>query len=198
MHRFLLIIFLACCLFSCKQNTSEERIRVLDTSMSWLNDIDTTMFLGVNWYAPYNIILLDSVSDIYFYGLSFTHSFNNEILPAFHLLRPQYFEKTDDLGKIKEVVLARVLSGRTNKWIYLIYNRDTIRDKRYFILEDFFESKGIRVSTRMPTEEENAVLNSIMRGEKYKPHLIEWRNTVSVPDSSWLVENLYWFNQPRK
>ena len=188
-----MIIFLSGCLVSCKQNVSEERIRVVDSS--WIDSIDTSdAFFTVSWYAPYNIILLDSISDIYFHRVPRSPNFEG-VGPHFYNLRPRNFEKTDDLIQIKEIVLAHMLLERSRRWIYLIYNQDTIRDRRYFILKDFFKNHDILVSTRRPTEEENAILNAIMSGQKYKPHLIEWKNTTNVPDTAWFLQELYWLNQ---
>jgi len=199
MKKLLISIFafvlLILCLFSCNTNTSEEIYIIKYGNPA---DRDTNEEVHVQYYAGYNIILFDSIPDIFYHRIRswpHHHWYGDAygFVPDFFFLRPLYFEKDTNLDKIKEVVLAEVLE-RAHPWVYLIYNQDTIRDKRFFALKDFFESNNIHVSVRKPTEEENYILISILSGKEYEPHLIEWKNTVNVSDKSWLFEERKWYS----
>ena len=141
------------------------------------------------FYLDYNIILFDSIQEIYYHKKRFLcltgMERENKKLPYYRNLKPEYFLKINNINEIKEVILADTIKP---KWIYLAYNEDTIRDKRYFELKTFFTNNNIHVSTRKTTEEEDVILTTIMNGEKYEPHLIDWKNTSNVPNFRTILD----------
>ena len=204
-HKILLIVLSLSILLSCNTNNvknEEEDFFVIEYSD--FSNIDTNKVVMVEYYLDYNIILFDSISDIYYYKtrwLCLTGMGFNGNLPYFRFLQPDDFEKDDDLDKIKEFVFAGMLSDSTKtsrNWVGLIYNQDTIRDKRYFELKQFFMDNNINVATRKTTEEEDVILKSIMSGKKYEPHLIEWKNTFDVPDDFTIFEDFPYHNKKQK
>ena len=179
----ILILFM---LLSCSHNRTEnERIYIIQYKMP--NDTIGSDSLPIEYfkefYLDYNIILFDSMPEIYYHKKRFFclpgMEQENKALPYFRNLKPDYFLNINNLNEIKETILADTVRP---KWIYLAYNKDTIRDKRYFELKTFFTNNNINVSTRKITEEEEVILTSIMNGKKYEPHLIDWKNTSNVPN----------------
>ncbi|MDL2311921.1 hypothetical protein LJC68_03475 [Bacteroidales bacterium OttesenSCG-928-B11] len=190
--RFLLILIFLFSFFSCntndKKNENEDFYVIKHKDYSKVDTDEISIM--VEYYFDYNIILLDSISDIYYHkkrwGCRTGREFNGN-LPYFGFLQPKDFIKTEDLDNLKGRVLADMLSDstETSHRVGLICNKDTIRDKRYFELKKFFLSNDIGVSVRKTTEEENAILESIMERKEYEPYLIEWKNTFGAPDSSF-------------
>lgn len=131
------------------------------------------------FYFDYNIILVDTLRSIYFhekrfYCLTGSDVWNNS-LPIFRNLKPDYFEKEDKI----ELVLNRIIKSKKEiERVYLISNKDTISDDRYFELKQKLIENKIGVSTRLMTEEEIAVLSSILENRKHNPIEVDWKSTL--------------------
>jgi hypothetical protein len=142
---------------------------------------DTVPFIR-EFYFDYNIILIDTISPVYlhqnrFQSLTGLAVWNND-LPVYRYLKPEYFEK---IAKI-EMVLKRILeSEKEIERVYLISNKDTINDSRYFELKQKLNESGIDVSTRVITEEEKFIMTAILKNRKYHPDKKNWENTLNVP-----------------
>ena len=133
------------------------------------------------FYFDYNIILIDTLSSSYFHKKRFYCLTGNDIwnnsLPIFRNLRPEYFEKAETI----EMVLKRILENDEKiQRVYLISNKDTISDTRYFELKQDLTENGINVSTRVITEEERVIMTAILEKKKYNPDEINWEKTLNV------------------
>lgn len=133
------------------------------------------------FYFDYNIILIDTLSSSYFHKKRFYCLTSNDIwnnsLPIFRNLKPEYFEKAETV----EMVLKRILENDEKvESVYLISNKDTISDTRYFKLKQDLTENGINVSTRVITEEERVIITSILEKRKYNPDEINWEKTLNV------------------
>ena len=165
-------------------------IKHFDQNESFQSSLaDTLQMYRIEYYLDYNIILIDTISDIYyhkkrFYCLTGLEMRNN--LPFFRNLQPEYFQKNTSITEILNQVLSDSIKPER---VYIAFNRDTIMDERYFQLKNLFIKNNIVVSTRNPTEEEDVVLSSIINNRKYKPEEIEWQRTQYVPEKKFLKGN---------
>ncbi len=182
---FSLILFtITCCNGKLKnEDISDVReiyiIKSLDTKKEY-NDTNTLTI--VEFYLDYNILLVDSLKDIYYHKKRFYCLYGRDSfvrLPYFRNLQPEYFKKS----KIVEEVINLILRDSIRpKRVYIACNQDTIVDERYFQMKKLFIKNNIAVSTRKLTEEESIVLNSILNKKEYKPENINWKRTLGVPE----------------
>lgn len=155
---------------------------------------DSLEFYRIEYYFDYNIILIDTIPDIYYHKKRFFCLTGREMrnnLPFFRNLQPEYFQKNMSITEILNQVLSDSIRAESvyPKRVNIAYNRDTIMDERYFQLKNLFIKNNIAVSTRNPTEEEDVILRSIINNRKYKPEEIEWQRTQYVPDKKFLKRN---------
>jgi len=193
---FLILLFsFACCQRQENNDSILEKeevfiIKHFDQNESFQSSLaDTLQMYRIEYYLDYNIILIDTISDIYyhkkrFYCLTGLEMRNN--LPFFRNLQPEYFQKNTSITEILNQVLSDSIKPER---VYIAFNRDTIMDERYFQLKNLFIKNNIVVSTRNPTEEEDVVLSSIINNRKYKPEEIEWQRTQYVPEKKFLKGN---------
>lgn len=138
----------------------------------------------IDFYFDYNIILIDTINEIYYHGdrvQCMTGYQMNNILPFFAFMNKEYFKKCISIEQVKNIIDKD--SSFTSRWIYLVTNRDTINDKRYFSLKKMMLAKNIKISTRLITEEEEAILKAIINNSEYRPEEMEWHSTIGVPDN---------------
>ena len=133
------------------------------------------------FYLDYNIILIDTLSSVYFHKKKFLCLSGQENLnrsfPFFINLKPKFMEKSQTI----EMVLKRVLENKEKvERVYLISNVDTISDSRYFNLKQYLIRNRIKVSTRIITEEERLVMTAILENKEYRPDKINWKKTLNV------------------
>jgi hypothetical protein len=130
------------------------------------------------FYGNYNFILLDSSKIFYHkknkryscgYGLDHTRPFHVSLAPK-------------NLTEIKinelEVFLKSIPDSITSdRHFYASVSspKDTIKNRAYKIIADFFKSKNIKYyNTRNLTEEEQYVLISKLENKKYDPQSVNW------------------------
>lgn len=134
------------------------------------------------FYFDYNIILIDSIPEIYYHGKRFyckTGAEPNNQMPFFYHFTPDDFHPVEKVPDLMHVILSdSVIPQR----VYLISNTDTIRDAKYFELKARFAQCNIKTSTRFITEEEEEIMKSILNNTIYRPENINWNHTLYVPD----------------
>lgn len=151
---------------------------------------DTNTLTVVEFYLDYNIIIVDSLKDIYYHKKRFYCLYGRDSfvkLPYFRNLQPEYFLKRKKIDEIINLILSDSIRP---KRVYIACNRDTIVDERYFQMKKLFIQNNIAVSTRKLTEEEDVVLSSIQNKKKYKPENIIWKRTLGVPEMKDINKNL--------
>jgi len=177
-----LIIFISC------QN--EQKLNSLKTSEIYFVRSSNSFNKGYStentitfrdFYFDYNIILIDSISSIYYHikplnCMSGTKP-NNEF-PNFCNLKPENFLTVKSISDLMKIILT---NSEIPERIYLISNNDTIRDIRYFKLKDQLSNHDIKTSTRVLTEEEEEIMKSILKNTDYRPENINWVRTLNVP-----------------
>ena len=134
------------------------------------------------FYFDFNIILIDSISEIYFHKKHFyclTGTNPNNKLPHFRNLKPEYFQTSKNTSELIKLILKEIQNPER---VYLISSNDTIRDKRYFDFKDNLSENGIKSSTRTLTEEEVVIMKSILQKAEYRPENIIWERTLNVPN----------------
>ena len=138
------------------------------------------------FYLDYNIILFDSLPTCFIHKKRFVcHELvENNYLPLFEYLKPEYFMKLDNSSEILKIINSDTLKIEN---VYIAYNHDTIRDSKYFNLKRELEEENIQVSTRRITEEELFILNSIFNKEVYQPDKLIWKRTLNVPNKELLI-----------
>ena len=184
-----LLIFLAVLMVGCHNNISKSGNDIQQYVIQKADyQIRTDSITGEpiqvfrEFYFDYNIILIDSIGSIYFhkkrfYCLTGSDVWNNT-LPVFRNLKSDYFEKLDEI----ELLLNEILdSENETERVYLISNKDTISDTRYFKLKQNLLENGIKVSTRLITEEETVIMTTILKNMEYNPNEINWERTLSIP-----------------
>lgn len=180
---FLLLTMLACNNIN-SQYKGKDQIYIIQKAKSKLSIdslTDNTIQLIRDFYFDYNIILIDTLRSVYFHKKKFLclsgHENLNNSLPFFINLKPKFIEKSRTI----EMVLKRVLENEKKvERVYLISNVDTIYDSRYFKLKKYLIRNGIKVSTRVISEEERFVMTSILEKKEYKPDKINWKKTLNV------------------
>jgi hypothetical protein len=138
-----------------------------------------TMLIAVNYYHDINIILIDSLSQIYYHIKRFVCRGcvgvqDHSTLPEFIGLEPKRLIKTDSSKGIIKELLQYV---EAPKWVYLVSNKDTITDSRYFEIKKALTNQGINISTRLLTEEEANVLQCVLDNREYNPSDFSWNET---------------------
>lgn len=166
-----------------RENRESYVIKVADTNRIRYDSLTGEEIIPIRaYYFDYNIILIDSLDEIYYHKQRFFCLTGREIpnnLPFFRNLKPEYFNKSKNLGELLNQISIDSIPAKN---VYLVANTDTIYDNRYFKLKKELIRKGIRVSTRKLTEEENAIITAVLNQKKYKPEEIRWENTLSVPE----------------
>ncbi len=104
-------------------------------------------------------------------------------------MNKEYFNKCISVEQVETIIDKD--SSFTSKLLYLVSNKDTIKDKRYYYLKQKLQAKNIKISTRLLTEEEEAIMKAILNNSEYRPEEIEWLSTIGVPDK----ERLRWINK---
>lgn len=131
------------------------------------------------FYGNYNFILLDT-SEIFYHEKHQYYSCGSGI----DLTRPpQLFLTPENLNEIKiknlEVFLTSIpdsiISGR-QFFASISTPQDTIRNRAFQIITDFFKSKNIRFyNLRRLTEEEQFVTAAKIGNTKYDPSKVDWK-----------------------
>jgi hypothetical protein len=159
--------------------TSSDSLYIvkMDTSLYEFNYNDSVITLR-EFYCDYNIILIDSLENI-FYHKRKSHDLFPDPKPSFIYLKIDDIKKT---GSIKSMMKI-IRSGKKNPArVYLISNNDTITDYRYFKIKSILKDQGIGVSSRILTEEENYIVQCKLLGRQYDPKNYLWKNTIYAPD----------------
>lgn len=134
----------------------------------------------VRFYFDFNVFIIDTIDGIYYHENHFNYSppVPDYRFPAYHYLRQKDFIKMDNL----EGLLERIKdNSRQTENVYLIPNKDTVTDSRYFELKSMLIDYGIHVSTRPHLEEEFEILYSILSLKEYEPEKVKWSRTYCVP-----------------
>lgn len=198
MSKFLLVTIILSLIFGCgtvsmeKAETEDETfiIKKGDTNRIRIDSVtgDTIDFMRV-FYFDYNIILIDTVPSVYYHkGFSYcdaSYPFNN-ILPFYAFMDVDDFYKCASAKHMVDIILKD--SSFSKDRLYIVSNKDTIRDKRYFLLKNTFLANNIKISTRVLTEEETYIMKAILTGKEYCPENIQWKRTLEVPDKATLIE----------
>lgn len=198
MSSFLLVIILISIFFGCgtiskkklENNDESFIIKKGDTNRIRIDSVtgDTIEFMRV-FYFDYNIILIDSVPDVY-YHKDFFHCYTdyplNNILPFYAFMDVDDFYKCASAKEMEDIILKDSSFSRDR--LYIVSNKDTIRDKRYFLLKNTFLANNIQISTRVLTEEESYIMKAILTRKEYCPENIQWKKTLEVPDKATLIE----------
>lgn len=140
---------------------------------------DTITFM-TTFYHDINIILIDSIKEIYYHKVGFfcmTGSNPNNIIPRFRGFEQEKFKKANNL---KDLFQQITQDSCIIESIYLACNNDTINDERYFAIKEVVDKFNLFVSTRLITEEENAIMDAIIHNYTYNRRNINWENTSSV------------------
>ncbi len=138
-----------------------------------------TISIIINYYHDINIILIDSLPQIYYHRKRFVcggcmGEQKYSILPQFIGLNPERLIRIDSLRNI----LKEILQGEeAPKWVYLVSNKDTITDSRYFENKEVLIEYGINISTRLLTEEEANVLQCVLDKRAYNSSDFSWNET---------------------
>ena len=138
-----------------------------------------TMLIIVNYYHDINIILIDSLSQIYYHRKRFVcggcmGEQKQSILPQFVGLEPKRLIRIDSSKKIVKEILQ---DEEVPKRVYLVSNKDTITDSRYFEIKKVLIEQGIKISTRLLTEEEANVLQCVLDNRAYNTSDFSWSET---------------------
>jgi hypothetical protein len=130
------------------------------------------------FYGHYNFILLDT-------STIFLHERNKHYTCGYGLddTKPFFLDLTpEDLTEIGISKLETFLQSIPDSIISYGFfyasassPQDTIRNRGYKIISDFFKSKNIRFNTRNITEEEQYVLAAKLENKKYDPSALEWK-----------------------
>lgn len=188
---FLFIFSFACC--QCQvnnENISVKKEVYVIKHIDKNNSIDSitgdTILFSIEFYFDYNIILVDTIPDIYYHKKRFyclTGSEFGNKLPYFRNIQPEHFQKNTNITDILNQILSDTIRP---KRLYIAYNHDTILDERYFQMKKSIIKNNIAVSTRNLTEEEEVIISSIHNKRKYKPEDINWQRTLYVPGDKLL------------
>ncbi|MGZ4047778.1 MAG: hypothetical protein ACXVNN_00375 [Bacteroidia bacterium] len=132
-----------------------------------------------SFYGDYNFILLDS-STIYCheknkhyscgYGLSYTK-------PVLLFLTPEDLSeiKISNLEAFLKSIPESIVSDQ-HFYASISSPNDTIKNKAFEIIADFFKSKNIKCyNIRNLTEEEQYVLTAKLENKKYDPNAVDWK-----------------------
>jgi len=186
-----ILFFLFILLFAaCSSNSSENVVEISDSIPTYIIQkpdsfarIDSltgdTTLVDIEYYYDFNIILIDSLSQIYYHRKRWVCGgcVGNQLrsnLPDFIGLMPDQIIREDSLN----VVLRDLfINGANPKYIYLISNKDSIIDPRYFALKDSLLKRNIHVSTRLLTEEETNVLFCLLNNRVYHSDDYLWDST---------------------
>ena len=138
-----------------------------------------TIPIIIYYYHDINIILIDSLPQIYYHRKRFVcggcmGEQKYSILPQFIGLNPERLIRIDSLKNILEEILQ---GEEAPKWVYLILNKDTITDSRYIEIKEALIEYGINISTRLLTEEEVNVLQCVLDKRVYNPSDFSWNKT---------------------
>lgn len=153
------------------------------------DSIEFMIEVMIDFYCPYNIILIDTLNEIYYHKKQFqcfTGYPENNSLPFYGFLKKEYFEKCSSVFEMEQIIMTDSLLH--NRRVYLISNKDTISDKKYFSLRNALQNDSIKVSTRLLTEEEEEIMKSILNNFDYCPEKIIWHKTLMVPDEEILTQ----------
>lgn len=144
---------------------------------------DTIQFMR-DFYFEYNIILIDTIQEVFYHKDKIRcmtgYSWNN-ILPFYSFMNKDDFNKCASAKQIEDIILSD--SSFSKGYIYIVSNRDTIKDKRYFLLKSSLQANKIKISTRNLTEEEEYIMKAILTKSDYNPERIQWKKTLQAPEN---------------
>lgn len=178
------------CKSSSKENTSSETEAFIIKKPS-LETIQIDSITGDtiriirDFYFDFNIILIDTIDEVYYHKdiqREMTGCPWNNTLPIYSFMKKDDFFKCASTENIENIILNDTLFSRDN--IYMVSNKDTIRDKRYFILKNLLLSNNIKISTRLLTEEEEHIMRAILNTCEYNPNDIHWEKTLNIPENN--------------
>lgn len=175
----ILIILISCQNEQKLKTLKDSEIYVIKTSSPYDKD-DSFKFR--EFYFNYNIIMIDSIPEIYYHKKRFnclTGTEPNNTLPNFCNLKPENFLASNNTSELIKII---VNDSEIPKRVYLISSNDTITDNRYFDLKTQLEKHNIKTSTRVWTEEEEEIMKSILKKINYRPENINWEKTLNVPN----------------
>jgi hypothetical protein len=140
-------------------------------------DFMTFWWERMGYYARFNLILIDTLDEIYAYELNLKSGTGLSELkaPVFLYLQPEDIYVVKNISSLKR----RFESGELNpNNVVISVNRDTIRDTRFYELRSFLkeEMEGLPGIRRM-TEEEQIVLDAKLRKIEYAPNNYSWTKT---------------------
>ena len=164
-----------------KDVLNESNIYVIKHNYEKLQD-DSIDFIIREFYFDYNIILIDSLPEIFYHKKHFYCLYGAELNNAEPYYRNLKVECFQSVLRPDDLILLLQNDSIRPRSIYLISNKDSIRDNRYFEIKKQLLENDIRVSTRLLTEEENLIMTSIINDEEYKPEESVWKNTLYLPE----------------
>lgn len=179
-------------LFGCSSNNAnhdhnltKENIFIIDKDRPFKNSIsspDTNTIVITEYYFDYNVLLIDTLKELYYSTLPFYclagREIENNFLPYYVGFDKNSFQKSDDTYALINLISR---DSSEDKTVYLVSNTDTIRDERYFEIKDSLKGKGIWVSTITLTEEEEEILRAILTKVDYEPEKVLWDKTIDLP-----------------
>jgi len=190
--RYLLIFcsiwfFVACSRFDAKleKNTIDSIPLYVIKKPNLAARIDSltgdTIPVFISYYFDFNIILIDSLPQIYYHKKKWVCSgcmgaVTDEMdkHPRLIGLQPDMLIEVDGIDRLSQKLFSE---DTTPNSVYIVSNRDSIYDLRYFALKDSLMNKGIHVSTRLLTQEEANVLTCVINDTTYNPNNYPWEYT---------------------
>ncbi|MCC5917641.1 MAG: hypothetical protein JJU02_10000 [Cryomorphaceae bacterium] len=170
-------------LVSCHSSTTKNEQVVWDSVyvIKKPPPIDTTggKITIKTYYFDHNIILIDTLDILFHFTTNTMCRMNervNEIRPPYMNLSPDDFDIIKDINQLIFKIKNDPYKFEKEPRIYLISNRDTIIDPRYFKLKN--ELQPFWLSTRKPTEEEFYILEAILQEKQHDPQRIKWKKTA--------------------
>ena len=132
------------------------------------------------YYGNFNFILLDS-STIYFHSrhiYRFCGTGIDDTKPPRVFLTPDSLTKLNinDLPKFLTTVITDSIASDRHFFASISSPTDTIKNRAFKIITDFFKSKNIRrYNIRNWTEEEQFVTTAKIENKKYNPDSVDWK-----------------------
>ncbi len=152
--------------------------------------------LPITFYGNYNFILLDT-SKIFYHQV---HQYYTCGTGVDFTKPPKLFLTPDSLREIKIGDLSEFLNNSITDSVArmrhffasISYPTDTIRNRAFKLITDFFKTKDIRLyNIRNWTEEEKYVTTAKVENKKYNPDSVDWKvgfDITFVPPTDTIPE----------
>lgn len=170
-------------LFGCSKEKTDEVYYVIKhptTTTQNTGDAPPPTPPTTSYYGTFNFILLDS-STIYFHNrhnYRFCGTGIDDTKPPRVFLTPESLTKLNlnDLTQFLTTSISDSLAADRQFFASISSSTDTIKNRAFKIITDFFKAKKItRYNIRNWTEEEQFVTTAKIENKVYNPDLIDWK-----------------------